>query len=253
MRASWKGSISFGLVSIPVKAYNTAVPKEIKFTLLHSKDGGRIRYRKFCEKCGEEVKDEEITRGYEISKNEYVILTDEDLEKIPLKSTKSIDIKQFFEPSELGLIYYSQFYYLVPDKGAEKAYYLLKEAMRETKLMGIGKIATRGREGLVALREFDGGILLANLHYIDEVRSPKEIAGWDLKADISKEELELAIKLVLAMKKPLKLEEFRNEYKEALMRLIEAKLAGREVVVTEEIPTARSLMDALKASLEAVK
>ncbi|MEG9194800.1 MAG: Ku protein [Candidatus Methanoglobus sp.] len=253
MRASWKGSISFGLVSIPVKAYNTAVPKEVKFTLLHSKDGGRIRYRKFCEKCGEEVKDEEITRGYEISKNEYVILTDEDLEKIPLKSTKSIDIKQFFEPSELGLIYYSQFYYLVPDKGAEKAYYLLKEAMRETKLMGIGKIATRGREGLVALRESDGGILLANLHYIDEVRSPKEIAGWDLKADISKEELELAIKLVLAMKKPLKLEEFRNEYKEALMRLIEAKLAGREVVVTEEIPTARSLMDALKASLEAVK
>ncbi|TDA28760.1 MAG: Ku protein [Archaeoglobi archaeon] len=253
MRASWKGSISFGLVSIPVKAYNTAVPKEIKFTLLHSKDGGRIRYRKFCEKCGEEVKDEEITRSYEISKNEYVILTDEDLEKIPLKSAKSIDIKQFFEPSELGLIYYSQFYYLVPDKGAEKAYYLLKEAMRETKLMGIGKIATRGREGLVALKEFDGGILLANLHYIDEVRSPKEIAGWDLKADISKEELELAIKLVLAMKKPLKLEEFRNEYKEALMRLIEAKLAGREVVVTEEIPTARSLMDALKASLEAVK
>ncbi|TDA25982.1 MAG: Ku protein [Archaeoglobi archaeon] len=253
MRASWKGSISFGLVSIPVKAYNTAVPKEIKFTLLHSKDGGRIRYRKFCEKCGEEVKDEEITRSYEISKNEYVILTDEDLEKIPLKSAKSIDIKQFFEPSELGLIYYSQFYYLVPDKGSEKAYYLLKEAMRETKLMGIGKIATRGREGLVALKEFDGGILLANLHYIDEVRSPKEIAGWDLKADISKEELELAIKLVLAMKKPLKLEEFRNEYKEALMRLIEAKLAGREVVVTEEIPTARSLMDALKASLEAVK
>ncbi|NHW23221.1 MAG: Ku protein [Archaeoglobales archaeon] len=253
MRASWKGSISFGLVSIPVKAYNTAVPKEVKFTLLHSKDGGRIRYRKFCEKCGEEVKDEEITKGYEISKNEYVILTDEDLEKIPLKSTKSIEIKQFFEPSELGLIYYSQFYYLVPDKGAEKAYYLLKEAMRETKLMGIGKIATRGREGLVALKESDGGILLANLHYIDEVRSPKEIAGWDLKTDISKEELELAIKLVLAMKKPLKLEEFRNEYKEALMRLIEAKLAGREVVVTEEIPTARSLMDALKASLEAVK
>jgi len=253
MRASWKGSISFGLVSIPVKAYNTAVPKEIKFTLLHSKDVGRIRYRKYCEKCGEEVSDEEIARGYEVSKNEYVILTDEDLEKIPLKSAKSIEIKQFFEPSELGIIYYSQFYYLVPEKGAEKAYYLLKEAMRETNLMGIGKIAMRGREGLVALKEFDGGILLSSLHYIDEIRSPREIANWGVKAEVSEEELELAKKLVIAMKKPLKLEEFRNEYKEALMKLIDAKLAGREVLVAEETPSARSLMDALKASLEAVK
>lgn len=253
MRASWKGSISFGLVSIPVKAYSTAVPKEIKFTLLHSKDGGRIRYRKYCEKCGEEVKDEEITRGFEVSKNEFVILTDEDLDKIPLKSAKTIDIKQFFEPSELGILYYSQFYYLVPEKGSEKAYYLLKKAMEETKLMGIGKIALRGREGLVALREFDGGILLANLHYIDEIRSPREITNWDVKAELDKEELELAKKLLIAMKKPLKLEEFRNEYKEALMKLIDAKLAGKEIMISKEAPTARSLMDALKASLEAVK
>lgn len=253
MRASWKGSISFGLVSIPVKAYNVAVPKEIKFTLLHSKDGGRIRYKKFCEKCGEEVQDEEITRGFEFSKNEFVILTDEDLEKVPLKSAKNIEIKQFFEPSELGIIYYSNFYYISPEKGAEKAYYLLKRAMEETKLMGIGKIAMRGREGLVALREFDGGILLANLHYIDEVRSPREISGWKVEAEVSEEELELAKKLIMAMKKPLKLEEFRNEYKEALMKLIDAKLAGKEVIVSKETPTARSLMDALKASLEAVK
>ncbi|MEM0302721.1 MAG: Ku protein [Archaeoglobaceae archaeon] len=253
MRASWKGSISFGLVSIPVKAYNTAVPKEIKFTLLHSRDGGRIRYRKYCEKCGIEVKDEEITRGFEVSKNEYVILTDEDFEKIPLKSVKTIEIRQFFEPSELSIIYYNQFYYLVPDKGAEKAYLLLKEAMKETNLMGIGKIAIRGKEGLVALREFNGGILMANLHYIDEIRSPREITGWEVKAEISPEELELAKKLVLALKKPLRLEEFRNEYKEALMKLIEAKLAGREVLMPEEAPTARSLMEALKASLEAIR
>lgn len=253
MRATWKGSITFGLVSIPVKAYNAAVPKEIKFTLLHSKDGGRIRYKKFCEKCGEEVHDEEITRGFEISKNEFVILTDEDLEKIPLKSAKNIEIKQFFEPSELGIIYYSHFYYLSPEKGAEKAYYLLKRAMGETKLMGIGKIGMRGREGLVTLREFNGGILLGNLHYIDEIRSPKEIPGWGIEADVSEEELELAKKLVIAMKKPLKLEEFRNEYKEALMKLIDAKIAGKEVIISEKVPTARSLIDALKASLEAVK
>lgn len=253
MRASWKGSINFGLVSIPVKAYTTAVPKEITFNLLHSKDGGRIRYKRYCEKCKEEVQEEEIVRGYEISKNEYVILTEQDLEKIPLKSAKSIEIKQFFEPNELGIIYYDQFYYLVPDKGAEKAYCLLREAMKETQLLGIGKIGMRGREGLVALKEFDGGILLASLHYIDEIRSPREIANWGVRSEISKEELELAKKLIMAMKKPLKLEEFRNEYKEALMRLIEAKLAGKEVMISEQIPSARSLIEALKLSLETVK
>ena len=253
MRATWKGSISFGLVNIPVKVYKATTQKKIKFHLLHSADGGRIRYRKVCKKCGKEVSDEEIVRGYEISKNEYVILTDEDFEKIPLKSTKSIDIRQFFDPGELGLIYYSSFYYISPDKGGEKAYYLLKRAMEETNSMGIGKMTMRGKENLVALRPYDGGIVLAQLHYIDEVRSPLELPGWGAKADITEEELELAKKLILAMKKPLKLEEFRDEYKEALMQLIEAKLSGREIVVSEGVEEVKSLIDALKASLEAVK
>lgn len=253
MRAIWKGAISFGLVSIPVKAYNATVPKEVKFHLLHSKDGGRIRYKRFCEKCGEEVSDEEIVRGYEIAKNEFVILTDEDLEKIPLKSTKSIEIKQFFEPSELREIYYSGFYYVSPDKGGEKAYVLLREAMKATNLMGIGKISFRGRESLVALKSFNGGIVLANLHYLDEIRNPAEVPMWGVEVEVSEEELELAKKLIVAMKKPLNLAEFRNEYKEALLKLIDTKLAGKEIMITEEPKTARSLIEALKASLEAIK
>ncbi len=253
MRASWKGSISFGLVSIPVKMYPATVTKEVKFTLLHSADGGRIRYRKVCEKCGKEVSNDEIVKGYQISKNEYVILTDEDFEKIPLKSVKNLEIKQFFDPSELNLIYYSGFYYLVPDRGGEKAYYLLREAMRETSSMALGKVGMRGRENLIALRAFDGGILLAKLHYIDEIRNPEEIPGWGVSVDVSEEELELAKKLVIAMKKPLRLEEFRDEYKEALIKLIDAKLAGKEVRISEEVEAAESLMDALKASLESVK
>ncbi|MET1124798.1 MAG: Ku protein [Archaeoglobaceae archaeon] len=254
MRATWKGSITFGLVTIPVKMYNATISKEISFHMLHAEDGGRIRYRKVCEKCGKEVSSSEIVRGYEISKNEYVILTDEDFEKIPLKSIKSIQIKQFFDPSELNLIYYDNFYYLAPDKGGEKAYYLLKEAMLATNSMGIGKIGMRGKERLVALKPFDGGILLAQLHYVDEVRSPREVPGWGLSVEISEEELELAKQLILAMKKPLRLEEFRDEYKEALMQLIESKLAGKEVLaVAEEATTVKSLMDALKASLEAIK
>lgn len=254
MKATWKGSISFGLVSIPVKMYNATSTKELKFNLLHVKDGGKIRYKKFCEKCQTEVPKDEIVKGYEVSKNEYVILTDEDFEKIPLKTVKNIEIRQFFDPSDLNVIYYSGFYYLVPEKGGEKAYYLLKEAMKSTNSMAIGKLGLRGREHLVALKPFDGGLLLAQLHYIDEIRNPAEIPGWGVEVEVSEEEFELAKQLILAMKKPLKLEEYRDEYKEALLQLIEAKLAGKEIrVVTEEVAAAKSLMDALKASLEAVK
>ncbi|WP_456468732.1 non-homologous end joining protein Ku [Archaeoglobus sp.] len=253
MRASWKGSITFGLVTIPVKVYTAILPKELKFSLLHSADGGRIRYKKVCEKCGKEVSNDEIVRGYEISKNEYVILTDEDFEKVPLKTVKSIEIKQFFDPSELGVIYYSNFYYVSPDKGGEKAYYLLKRAMRETDSMAIGKMGMRGKEHLVALKAFDGGLLLAQLHYIDEIRNPAEVPGWGVEVEVSDEELDLAKKLIMAMKRSLKLEEYRDEYKEALMKLIEAKLAGREITVTGGVEEVKSLMDALKASLEAVK
>jgi len=253
MKATWKGSISFGLVSIPIKMYSATVTRELKFNLLHAKDGGRVRYKRVCEKCNSEVPKDEIVRGYEISKNEYVILTDEDFEKVPLKSVKSIEIKQFFDPSELNVIYYSNFYYLAPDKGGEKAYFLLKEAMNATQSMAIGKVGMRGREHLVAIKAFDGGLLLAQLHYVDEIRSPAEVPSWGVSVDVSEEELELAKQLVLAMKKPLKLEEYRDEYKEALLKLIEAKLAGKEVTITEEVTAAKSLMDALKTSLEAVK
>ncbi len=253
MRASWKGSITFGLVTIPVKVYTAILPKELKFSLLHSADGGRIRYKKVCEKCGKEVSNDEIVRGYEISKNEYVILTDEDFEKVPLKTVKNIEIKQFFDPSELGVIYYSNFYYVSPDKGGEKAYYLLKRAMRETDSMAIGKMGMRGKEHLVALKAFDGGLLLAQLHYIDEIRNPAEVPGWGVEVEVSDEELDLAKKLIMAMKRSLKLEEYRDEYKEALMKLIEAKLAGREITITGGVEEVKSLMDALKASLEAVK
>ncbi len=253
MRAVWKGSITFGLVTIPVKIYSATVTRELKFSLLHSKDGGRIRYRKVCEKCGKEVSKDEIVRGYEISKNEYVILTDEDFEKIPLKSVKSIQINQFFDPAELNLIYYSSFYYVSPDKGGEKAYYLLRRAMEDTGSSAIGKIGMRGKEYLVALRNFNGGLILAQLHYVDEIRSPSEVPGWGVEVEISDEELELAKKLILAMKKPLKLEEYRDEYKEALMKLIEAKMSGKVVTVAEDVSAAKSLMDALKESLKAVE
>jgi DNA end-binding protein Ku len=248
MRATWKGSISFGLVSIPVKMYSATATKELKFNMLHT-CGGKIRFKRHCEKCNSEVPKDEIVRGYEISKNEYVILTDEDFERIPLKTVKNIEIKQFFDPLELSPIYYGNFYYLVPDKEGEKAYVLLKEAMKATNSMAIGKLGLRGKEYLIALKAFDGGLLLAQLHYLDEIRKPIELP----EVDVSEEEIELAKKLIIAMKKPLKLENYKDEYKEALLQLIDAKLAGKAIKITEEVSAAKSLMDALKASLESVK
>ncbi|HDD36686.1 MAG: Ku protein [Archaeoglobaceae archaeon] len=253
MRAVWKGNITFGLVSIPIKLYNATVSKEIQFHMLHAKDGGKIRFKKVCEKCGKEVSKDEIVRGYKLTKNEYVILTDEDFQKIPLKSVKSIEIRQFFSPSELNFIYYSNFYYASPDKGGERAYYLLRRALKETNSMGIGKIGMRGKENLIAIKAYNGGIVLAQLHYFDEIRNPYEIPNWGIEVEIDEEELELAKKLILAMKKPLKLEEYRDEYKEALNKLIEAKIAGKEIKIAEEVKATKSLMDALKASLESLE
>lgn len=253
MKAVWKGSISFGLVNVPVKMYTATSTKELSFNMLHSKDKGRIHYRKFCSQCGQEVSKDEIVKGYPISKNEYVVLTDEDFAKVPIKSLKTIEIKQFFDPSELGVVYYNRFYYLSPEKGGEKPYYILKEAMKSTNSMGIGKLSFRNREHLVGLKSFDGGLLLAQLYYIDEVRSPEEVPGWNTSVDVSDEEMELAVQLINQMRKPLKLEELKDDYKEALMELIEAKLSGKEVSVSEEVAEAESLVDALKSSVEAAK
>jgi DNA end-binding protein Ku len=268
MKAVWRGTISFGLVSIPVKMYTATTTKEIKFNMLHSRDGAKIHYRKICEQCGNEVTKDEIVKGYEVSKNEYVILSDEDFSKIPLKTVKNIEINQFFDPVELNIIYYNNFYYLSPEKGGEKAYCILKEVMNSTNSMGIGKVALRNRERLIALKSFDnspssavetpkskisGGLLLAQLHYIDEIRSPAEIPGWDVSVDVSEEELELAKQLLYAMKKPLRQEEYRDEYKEGLIKLIEAKMAGKEVSVVKEVKAAKSLVDALKSSLAEVQ
>jgi DNA end-binding protein Ku len=253
MKAIWKGSISFGLVNIPVKLYTSTLPRELNFKLLHAEDGGRVRYKRVCEKCGKELVKDEIVRGYEISKNEFVILTEDDFSKIPLKTVKYVEIKQFFSPEELGVIFYSGFFLVSPDKGGEKAYYLLRKAMEETDSMGIGKITLRNREYLVAIKPYDGGLILVQLHFIEDLRNPATVYGWGMEVEVSEEELNLAKELVLAMKKPLRIEEFVDEYKEALMALITAKIEGKEISVAEEIQASKSLIDALKASLEGVK
>ncbi|AGK61544.1 DNA end-binding protein Ku [Archaeoglobus sulfaticallidus PM70-1] len=253
MKAVWKGSISFGLVNVPIKLYTSTLPKDVEFKLLHREDGGRVRYKRVCEKCGKELGKNDIVKGYEISKDEYVLLTDEDFEKIPLKTTKTIQIRQFFSPEELGVVFYNGFYYISPEKGSERAYYLLRRAMEETNSIGIGKVTMRNKENLVAVRPYDGGLILVQLHFLEEIRNPMEVPFWGKEEDITEEEIELAKKLILAMKKPLRIEEFVDEYKNALLELINAKIEGREVKVSEELEEVKSLIEALKESLEVIE
>ncbi len=253
MKAVWKGSISFGLVNIPVKLYNAGLSREIQFRLLHKKDGGRIRFRKVCEKCGEDVSREDTVRAFEISKNEYVILTEEDFKSLPLKSTRTIEIQQFFDPSELDIIHYEHFYYASPDRGGEKSFALLTRAMERAGSMGIGKMTMRGKERLMTLRPYHGGIVVCQIRYLDEIKPIAEVPGWNPEVDVSDEEIGLAVQLINAMKKPLRLEDYTDNYRMALSRLIEAKLSGKEIQApAPPSQHTESLMDALRASLESV-
>ncbi len=252
-RAIWSGSISFGMVSIPVKLYGATESKDISFHLLHSTCGTRLKQVRWCPTDEVEVPWSETVRGYEYSKDEYVTLTDEDFEKLPLPSRHIIDLSAFVKETEIDPVYYERSYYLAPDERAEKAYALLLQALEKKGLTALATITIRKKEQLCALRPKDGVVMLETLYYPDEVRSEP---GVDLdKARVSERELEMAFTLIELLRKPFEPEEYQDHYREALAQLIEAKLEGRDVVKS---PPAREtkvidLADALRKSVEAAK
>ena len=251
-RAIWSGSISFGMVSIPVKLYGATESKDISFHLLHAKDGTRLKQVRWCPADDQEVPWSETVRGYEYAKGEYVILTNEDFEKLPLPSRHIIDLSAFVEASEIDPVYYERSYYLAPDERAEKPYALLMKAMEEKGLTALATITIRNKEQLCAIRPRDGVIMLETLYYPDEVRSTDvDTSG----AKVSDRELEMAFTLIELLRKPFEPEEYHDHYREALSQVIEAKLEGREVV---KAPQAREtkvidLADALRKSVEAAR
>ena len=253
-RAMWKGAISFGLVTIPVAVYPATEEKTLRFNQLHDEDGGRIRYKRVCEKDGEEVTFEHIVKGYEVEKDRYVVLTDEDLNAIPVESSRAIDIHRFVDLDEIDPVMFKKSYYLVPEETGAKAYALLREAMADDGRVGIAKVSFRDKEHLAALRFKDEAFVLETMYWPDEIREA-DFGGVDVSAKIRGQELEMAKQLIESLSGDWNPEEYSDEYREAMLQIVEAKLNGQEIEVVAPEPTAKvvDLMEALKASVAAAK
>jgi DNA end-binding protein Ku len=253
-RSMWKGAISFGLVTIPVAVYPATEEKTLRFNQLHDEDMGRIRYKRMCEKDGEIVDFEHIVKGYEYEKDRYVVLTDDDFDKVPIESSRAIDIQQFVDLDEIDPMMFKKSYYLTPDETGAKAYALLREAMSQDNKVGIAKVSFRDKEHLAALRFRDEAFVLETMYWPDEIREA-DFGGVDVSAKIRPNELEMAQTLIDNLTADWDPAEFKDEYREAMLGIVEAKINGEEIEIVEAAPTAKvvDLMEALKASVAAAK
>jgi DNA end-binding protein Ku len=253
-RSMWKGAISFGLVTIPVSVYPATEEKTLRFNQLHDDDGGRIRMKRTCSVDGEEVGYDHIVKGFEYEKDRYVVLTDEDFDKVPVESSRAIDIVQFVDLEEIDPIMYKKTYYLVPEETGAKAYALLREAMSQENKVGIAKVSFRDKEHLSALRFKDESFVLETMYWPDEIREA-DFGGVDVDAKVRDQELDMAKSLIENLTADWHPEAFKDEYREGLLKIVEAKIAGEEIEMVEAEPTAKvvDLMAALKASVAAAK
>ena len=256
MRAIWKGSVSFGLVSIGVKLYSATEEKDVSFHQVRRSDGSRVRYRRVAEADGEEVAYADIAKGFELPSGETVILTDEDFADLPLASTRVVDVLQFVPVEQIDPIYFAKSYYLEPEKPALKPYVLLRDALVSSGQAGLVKVAIRNREQLALLRVRDGVIVLSTMIWPDEVREA-DFSFLDQEVDVRPQERAMADSLVASMAGDFNPDEYTDDYRDALQRVIDAKIEGHELVEPEEVqPTAGNvvdLMSALRASVEAAK
>jgi DNA end-binding protein Ku len=258
-RAIWSGSISFGLLNVPVKLYSAVSKKSVSFRELRESDSSRIRHKRVAEADGEEVAYEDIVKGYEIAPEQYVVITRDELEELDPKKTRAIEIKDFVDLDEIDPIYFDHPYYLGPDKGAEKAYALLVKAMEDARKVAIARFVLRSKENLAALRPMDGVMTMATMRFADEVVSPDEISDELESADgePTAKELEMAKALIDSLAADFDATQYRDEYRDEVLALIERKAKGEKVVAAaseEPAPTkAPDLMAALEESLAAVK
>jgi DNA end-binding protein Ku len=253
-RTMWKGAISFGLVSIPIRVFPATEEKTVRFNQLHDEDGGRIKYQRVCSVDGEEVPFDHIVKGYEYEKDRYVMLTDEDFDAVPVTSSRAIDIQEFVDLAEIDPIYFKKSYYLVPEETGIKAYTLLREAMSDSSKVGIAKVSFRDKEHLAALRFKDDVFVLETMYWPDEIRAA-EFEEIEKPVKLRPQEVQMAQALIESLTGDWNPEEFTDEYREALLDIVEKKAAGEEIVVAEPAEEAKvvDLMEALKASVEAAK
>jgi DNA end-binding protein Ku len=258
-RSMWSGAISFGLVNVPVKLYSAVSRKTVRFHQLNGKTGHRISQKRVDSVTNDEVAYEEIVKGYELTKEHFVVITPEELEALDPEKSRTIDIEDFVDLADIDPVYYDHPYYLVPDKGAAKAYGLLLHAMEESEKVAVARVVLRSKEQLVAIRPAPGGVLMMEtMIFADEVVAPDQIddlpAAKDLK--VSDREVKMAQQLIDSLSSEFEPEKYRDEYREKVLELVERKASGEEIAVQPEAPAPKKvpdLMAALEASLAAVK
>jgi DNA end-binding protein Ku len=254
-RAIWKGGISFGLVNIPIALYPATRREELKFRLLRKSDLSPVNYKRVAEKDGKEVPWDQIVKGYEYEKGKYVILQDEDFQRVDLEATQTVDIQDFVEQEEIDPIFFYKPYYLEPQKGGDKAYALLRDALKDSGKVGIAKVVIKTREYLAGVKPEDGVLVLELMHFADELADPGKL-HVPKKTEVGKREMNMAKSLIDSMSSKWNPEKYKDDYREALMEVIEEKVeaGGKEI---EEKPKKASkptkvidLVSVLQKSLE---
>ncbi len=246
---SRKSVITFGMVAIPIAMYTATQDNDIHFNQLHKEDHSRIRYKKTCAHCGKEISSGDIVKGFEYDKDQYVVITDDEIEKIKTEKEKSIQILHFAQLNQISPVYYEKTYQVAPEAGGEKAFELLRCALMAEQKIAIGKAVMGTKDTLMAIIPREDGILISTMFYADDIRA---LQKQYVKPGVSEQELNMAKVLINSMDTPFDPAKYKDEYQEKLRALIETKVAGKEVVAAESENPSKviDLMEALKASVE---
>lgn len=249
---SRKSVITFGMVAIPIAMYTATQDNDIHFNQLHKEDNSRIRYKKTCGHCGKEVTSQDIVKGFEYDKDKYVVITDDEIEKIKTEKEKSIQILHFAQLNQISPVYYNKTYQAAPEVGGEKAFELLRSALMDEQKIAIGKTVMGTKDTLMAIIPREDGILISTMFYAEDI---KELKKQYVKTEVSEQELNMAKVLINSMDTPFNPEKYKDEYQTRLRALIETKISGKEIVATESDSSVKviDLMEALKASVENAK
>jgi len=257
MHTMWKGSISFGLVNIPIKLHTATEDKDIKLRTLHKKCHSPVKYEKVCSVCEEELQPDDIVKAYEYTKGKYVVLEDEELESLRKENEdKAVEIIDFVKMEEIDPIYYNRSYYMSPNEGGGKAYSLLRKALKESQKVGLAKIIIRAKEQLAIVRVYENTLVMETIHFPDEVRSSADVPSVPAEDKVTDKELDTAIMLIDQLTTEFNPEKYTDDYRTALLELIESKRTGQETVTAKEkepVTNVTDLMAALQASIDRTK
>ncbi len=255
MRSLWKGSISFGLVNIPVRLFAATEKKNVRFRYLHEPCRTPVEYRKVCPTCNKEVPMDEIVKGYEFEKGRFVVIDESDFARIPAETTTSIAIVDFVHREEVDPIYYDRSYYLAPGETGEKAFQLLLQSMAGAAMAAIVRVVLRSRQALGVLRVYGDSLALETMFYPDEVRPLTGLPHWNREHRIAENELQMARQLIENLTAPFSPEKYTDEYRKALLEIIEGKIKGEEPFIAPQAERGEviDLVEALKASVEATR